>query len=60
MKLNFKTNPDEYLPYISEVKEEMIMKKIRELREIYGPVTDFRIKRQLARTRKYCRTVKPE
>lgn len=35
----------------------MILQSIRELREIYGPVPDYRIKRQLVRTRKYCRTV---
>ena len=38
----------------------MILQSIRELREIYGPVSDYRIKRQLVNTRRYCRTVKPE
>jgi hypothetical protein len=35
----------------------LILQSIRELREIYGPVPDYRIKRQLVNTRKYCRTV---
>lgn len=37
----------------------MILQSIKELREIYGPVSDYRIKRQIVNTRKFCRTTYP-
>ncbi len=40
-------------------RAEEILKSIRDWHREYGQPSDYRIKRQLAKTRHYCRTVRP-
>lgn len=40
-------------------RAELILQSIRDWQRENGPVSDFRIKRQLAVTRKFCKTVYP-